>query len=112
MKMFPEKEFTKLERMIIYLGMNIESLQLINDVRTVEEKEDSFLIVVVSIDGKKEMIVNKLENAKSKIEYYANAYNDDLTLKNNNKIKIVAYQISNKIDMSLLDDCGGNDDKN
>jgi len=40
-------------------------------------------------DGNTELIIN--QNAKAKIDYIRNAYDDDLRLKNNNDIQIVNY---------------------
>lgn len=40
-------------------------------------------------DGSTELIIN--QNAKSKIDYIRNAYDDDLKLKNNGDIQIVSY---------------------
>lgn len=50
------------------------------------------LIVEVQVEGNApEVIINPRENFASKLEYYANAYNDDLSLKANPNIKIVNY---------------------
>ena len=38
-----------------------------------------------------EIICNPYENLDKKLEYYLKAYNEDLTLKTFNKIKIIAY---------------------
>ena len=40
-----------------------------------------------------EIICNPYENLDKKLEYYLKAYNEDLTLKTFNKIKIIAYCI-------------------
>ena len=40
-----------------------------------------------------EIICNTYENLDKKLEYYLKAYNEDLTLKTFNKIKIIAYCI-------------------
>lgn len=40
-------------------------------------------------DGSTELIIN--QNAKTKIDYIRNAYDDDLKLKNNGDIQIVSY---------------------
>ena len=39
-----------------------------------------------------EMIVNPADNVRSKLEYYRNAYNDNLELKNNPVIRIEHYE--------------------
>lgn len=40
---------------------------------------------------KPEIIINEYENFDSKLDYYKNAYNEDLTLKSFNKIKIIGF---------------------
>lgn len=60
-------------------------------------KESKYMIVSVSINGAvPEIIINEKENFESKIEYYKNAYNEDLTLKANPNIKIVDYDFFNE----------------
>lgn len=45
-----------------------------------------------------EIIINPICNADKKIEYYKNAYNEDLTLKNApNAVKIVDFTYGNSI---------------
>lgn len=44
-----------------------------------------------------EVIINKNANFKDKLEYYLSAYNEDLTLKTNPKIKIVEFEYSDYI---------------
>lgn len=52
----------------------------------------NFMMVMVSVNGgDPEIIINPKTNFKAKLEYYAKAYNDDLTLKANPNIKIVYY---------------------
>ena len=41
------------------------------------------------------MIINPKENFISKMEYYQKAYNDDLTLKNFNGIRIIGFTFAN-----------------
>ena len=40
---------------------------------------------------KSEIIINQNENFDKKLDYYRNAYNENLTLKNNSGIKIVGF---------------------
>ena len=42
-----------------------------------------------------EVIINPKENFISKMEYYQKAYNDDLTLKNFNGIRIIGFTFAN-----------------
>lgn len=51
-----------------------------------------FVAIKIKMDDfpKEEIIINPIENAEKKLEYYLSAYNEDLTLKSCNKIKIIA----------------------
>ncbi|MED4883115.1 hypothetical protein [Bacillus smithii] len=61
--------------------------------------EAKWLIVEVEVEGNApEIIINPKENFKAKLEYYAKAYNDDLTLKANPNIKIVYYNFVESLD--------------
>ena len=46
---------------------------------------------------KPEIIINERENFDKKIKYYISAYNDDLTLKTFNGIKIVGFTYGNNL---------------
>jgi hypothetical protein len=51
-----------------------------------------FMIVEVEVEGASpEIIINPKENFEAKLNYYAKAYNEDLTLKTNPNIRIVRY---------------------
>ena len=45
-----------------------------------------------------EIIINKRENFKAKLEYYKRAYNKDLTLKAFNGIKIIDFDFGDNFD--------------
>lgn len=47
---------------------------------------------------KAEIIINENANFKKKMDYYLNAYNDDLTLKTFNGIKIIGFTYGNTFD--------------
>ena len=51
--------------------------------------------VKIQMEGFKkcEIIINPIENASDKLKYYKKSYNDDLTLKAFEGIKIVEYNI-------------------
>lgn len=49
------------------------------------------IIEVQAFDNKPELIINPRENFDDKLYYYSNAYNEDLTLKANENIKITNY---------------------
>ena len=53
-----------------------------------------YVAVVVEMDGfeKPEIIVNQRANFEKKLEYYKSAYNDDLTLKSFNGIRIIDFE--------------------
>ena len=57
------------------------------------QDEGGFIGVIVSLPNqdKPELIVNVPESLVTKITYYQNAYNPDLTLKTNPSVKIVSY---------------------
>lgn len=59
-----------------------------------------FIGVSIENEDYKEMevIINKNSNIKDKLEYYLSAYNEDLTLKTNPKIKIVKFEYSDYIE--------------
>ena len=48
------------------------------------------MVVAVKLPTGIEIIVNS-DNLNGKVEYYKNAYNDDMKLKNNTEIEIVNY---------------------
>lgn len=60
---------------------------------TAKELGQKFVAIRVEMDGfpKAEIIVNPIENVDSKLEYYKNAYNEDLTHKHANGIKITSF---------------------
>ena len=63
-------------------------------------KQDAqWLIIEVEVEGNKpEIIINPKDNFEAKLAYYKNAYNEDLTLKANPKIKIVRYDFVEEIE--------------
>lgn len=55
-------------------------------------KSANYLVIKVQADGiVPEIIINPHYNFKKKLAYYQKAYNNDLTLKANPDIRIVAY---------------------
>lgn len=56
-------------------------------------KEDAnwMVIKVKAFDNEPEIIINPKGNFDSKLQYYSQAYSEDLTLKNNPNIKIVDF---------------------
>lgn len=58
-----------------------------------KDTNQKFIGVLVQIEGfpEAELIINKNQNFESKLAYYKKAYNEDLTLKSFNGIKIIGY---------------------
>lgn len=69
--------------------INMEALQYIFEKAIKDNSE--YVAIKVSMQGFDgcEIIINPRENFKAKLNYYKNAYNDDLTLKTFNGIKII-----------------------
>ena len=64
------------------------------------QNEADYLVVwVEGVTPVPEMIVNSTENFEAKLQYYAQAYNEDLTLKHNSNIKIVKYDVLTKAEL-------------
>lgn len=57
------------------------------------QKDAKYVGVKIQMQGvpKPEIIINENENFDSKFDYYKKAYNDDLTLKTFNGIKIIGF---------------------
>lgn len=60
---------------------------------------DYMVVLVEGTTPVPELIVNPVENFETKLAYYARAYNEDLTLKNNPAIKITAYNFVTRQDL-------------
>lgn len=60
-------------------------------------KKVNYVAVVIEMDGfdEKEIIINPIRNAVDKLEYYNKTYNDDLTHKYSNGIRIVGCTYGN-----------------
>lgn len=79
--------------------MNMMSLQ--ETFKSAIDNNSEYVAVKVSMQGFKgcEIIINPKENFKEKLVYYTNAYNDNLTLKTFNGIKIVDATHGSMIDI-------------
>lgn len=64
------------------------------------EKDKKYVGVLIKMQGFEapELIINGRANFKSKLAYYLKAYNEDLTLKTFNGIKIVACAYGQTLD--------------
>ncbi len=60
----------------------------------------NFVGVVIEMQGfpRPEIIINERANFESKLEYYKKAYNQNLTLKTFNGIKIIGFTYANYFD--------------
>lgn len=58
-----------------------------------------YVAVAIQMEGfpYDEIIINHIENAEGKLEYYKKVYNDDLTHKFSNGIRIVGYTYGNNL---------------
>ena len=71
--------------------MTIDNLEkCFNNAKFMENK---YVGVKIAMEGftKSEIIINESENFDSKLAYYKKAYNEDLTLKAFNGIKIIGF---------------------
>lgn len=65
--------------------------ELMNEFKVAEDNDYLFIGVAVKMPNlnKPEIIINPYSNFKYKKEYYMNAYDENLCLKNNPEIKII-----------------------
>jgi len=62
-------------------------------IQSAYNENHEYMAVLISLPGQEEpeLITNKIGSMKSKLKYYKDNYNDDLTLKHNPNVKIVGY---------------------
>ena len=70
-----------------------------------KEQGHSYIGVKIKMEGfeDSEVIINPNANFNKKLEYYKNAYNDDLTLKTFNGIKIIGFTFGDTYDEIEMD---------
>lgn len=88
--------------------MKLNQQHLINAVNgAVESKASYFAVRILNEqNNQSEIITNTTSNmVEGKLDYYLNAYNEDLELKYNNHIKIAGFTFGDKVD-SLFKDLG------
>ena len=73
--------------------------------------ESKFVGILVDIAGVKEVIINSRENYEAKLEYYKNAYNDDLSHKHAKGISIIRFTFGNSFAEIQEDLLGGSYDE-
>lgn len=86
--------------------LNLKNLE--NCFKVAKEQGVKYVGVAIEMEGfpKAEFIINRKENFDSKLEYYKKAYNDDLTLKSFNGIKIIGFTYGDSfedIEYDLID---------
>ena len=79
-------------------GTSLEQLKACFDLAKATRAR--YVAVKISMDGfpKEEVIINPSANFDKKLEYYSNAYNDDLTLKANPNVKITGFTYAETYD--------------
>jgi len=77
---------------------NLSKLE--NCFNAAKETNQKFVGVLIQAPGaeKPELIVNENENIDAKLAYYKKAYNEDLTLKAVNEIRIIGYAFGSNLD--------------
>ena len=77
------------------MNLTLENLEIC--INAAKENKAKYFAVLVDIvnNEEPEIIVNEFANFDSKLAYYKDAYNNDLTLKNCNDIKIVGFTYAN-----------------
>lgn len=78
--------------------MNLSIQNLENCFKGAKENGAKFVAVVIEMEGFEydEIIINPIGNADDKLEYYKKAYNEDLTHKFSNGIRIVGFTYGSK----------------
>ena len=83
--------------------------ELVDIFEEAKKNHYDYIGVAIQMEGypSEEIIINRLGNFEKKLEYYKNAFNEDLTLKANNGIKIVgvyATYFFDDIEWGLFED--------
>ena len=73
------------------MGLTMENL--VNNFEQAKNRNAKYIGIVIMMLGaeKPEIIINSKENFDTKLAYYQNAYNNDLTLKAVEGIRIVGF---------------------
>jgi len=79
-------------------NLTLDSLE--NTFEAAYQNGARLVAVKIEMQGfeKPEVIINQTENFKTKLEYYKKAYNQDLTLKAFNGIKIIGFTFGDTFD--------------
>lgn len=86
-----------------YMNTNPTMSEMIEIFEDAKEFGANYIAVKIEMEGfeKPEVIINEKENIDSKLTYYKNTYNEDLTHKYSNGIRIVDYSYGNTYDEFL-----------
>lgn len=87
------------------MELTLDNLE--NCIMSAHDNGDKLIGVKIQMQGfeEPEIIINPKENFISKLEYYKKAYNNDLTLKTFNGIKIIGFTSGNYFDDIEFDLC-------
>lgn len=93
------------------MELNMNNLE--NCLGAAKDTNARYIGVKVKMQGfpKPEIIINENENIESKLEYYKKAYNDNLTLKTFDGIKIIGFTFGDTFSEIEWDLHGDNDGK-
>lgn len=88
------------------MGLKME--HLINCFEAAKQQKSKYVAVKIYMEGfeKPEIIINSIENFDKKLEYYKNAYDEDLKLKAVPTIKIIGFTFGDlfeNIEKSLME---------
>lgn len=80
--------------------MNLTMENLINCFNNAKDKGYTYVGIKVEMKGfpKPEVIINSKSNFDKKLEYYQNSYDENLTLKSFNGIKIIGFTYGDDFD--------------
>ena len=80
--------------------MKLIMSNLVECFKKAKEHDYTYVGVKIAMEGfpNPEVIINSKGNFDKKLEYYQNAYNDDLTLKSFNGIKIIGFTYGDDFD--------------
>lgn len=82
------------------MNINPTMSEMIEIFEDAKEFGANYIAVKIEMDGfeKPEVIINGKENIDTKLAYYKNTYNEDLSHKYSNGIRIVNYSYGNTYD--------------
>lgn len=82
--------------------ININKKQLLDSIKLAYASKNRYFSVLIEAYGVKEVITFSHSSFENKHNYYNVAYKDNLTLKTNDNIKVIAYVSGNEIDTTFF----------